>query len=116
MPAPQIVTLEQAKAHLRIDGTDADDDIRLKLSAATQIATTYLDRAVYATQQELDAAVLAGTAGIDPLVATDMVRAGILLILGDLDANREDVVAGTIATRLPTGARACLLPLRRMGA
>lgn len=115
MATPEIVTLDQAKAHLRIDGTEADDDIRLKLSAATQMAITYLDRAVYTSQQDLDAALVAGIAGIDPLVATDMVRAGILLILGDLDANREDVVTGAIATRLPTGARACLQPLRRQG-
>lgn len=49
------------------------------------------------------------------MVCTDMVRAGILLILGDLYTNREEVVMGSTATQLPTGARACLRPLRRMG-
>ena len=114
--AQPLVTLEQAKAHLRVDGEDDDADIQLKLNAATEMAVAFIDRAVYASQAELTAATLAGDPGPCPMVATDMVRAGVLLILGDLYANREEVVTGTIATRLPTGARACLLPVRRMGA
>lgn len=114
--AGALVTLDQAKAHLRVVGGAEDEDIKLKLSAATGIALTYLDRPVYATQADLEAAKEAGNAGDYPLVCTDMVRAGILLILGDLYTNREDVVTGTIATQLPTGARNCLRPLRRMGA
>lgn len=116
MATPVLVTLAQAKDHLRVDGTHEDADIQLKLAAATEMAIAYLDRTIYASQADLDAATQAGNPGTDPLVATDMVRAGILLLLGDLYANREEVVTGTIATRLPTGARACLLPLRRMGA
>lgn len=115
MPDTSLVTLDQAKDHLRVDGPDGDADIQLKLNAAALMAVTYLDRAVYATQAEMDAAAAALDPGIDPLVADDMVRAGILIILGDLYANREDVVTGTIATQLPTGARACLRPLRRQG-
>lgn len=115
MPAMPLVTLDQAKAHLRIDGADDAADLALKLAAATEMAVRYLDRAVYADDAQMQAAIADGTAGIDPLVCTDMVRAGILLILGDLYANREEVVTGTIATQLPTGARACLRPLRRMG-
>ena len=111
-----LITLDQAKQHLRIIGDDADDaDLQLKINAATQMAVAYLDRAVYATQEDLDAATLAGTAGPCPLVATDMVRAGILLLLGDLYANREEVT-NTPVNQLPTGAKACLRPLRRMGA
>ena len=110
-----LVTLEQAKAHLRVDGKDDDADIQLKLNAATEMAVTFIDRAVYASQADLDAARLVGDPGPYPLVANDMVRAGILLLLGDLYANREETITGTIATQLPTGARSCLLPLRRMG-
>jgi len=113
-PAP-IVGLEQAKQHLRVVGDDEDADIQLKLNAATAMALAFLDRAVYASRSELEAASAAGDPGPAPMVADDAVRAGILLILGDLYANREEVVAG-IVTRLPTGWRACLLPLRRMGA
>lgn len=110
-----LVSLEQAKAHLRVVSDVEDADIALKLSAATERAVRFLDRDVYADQQTLDAAVSAGSAGPEPIVCTDMIRAGILLVLGDLYTNREDVVTGTIATQLPTGARACLQPLRRRG-
>lgn len=112
----ELVSLEAAKAHLRVKSDREDSDIQLKLNAATQIATGYLDRDVFATEQDLADALTSGAlTRTYPLVVTDMVRAGILLILGDLYANREDVVTGTIATQLPTGARACLRPLRRQG-
>ena len=114
--ADSLVTLAEAKAHLRIDHSFEDEDITLKLRAAEEMAVAYVDRAVYATQAALDAAMAAGTAGPDPMVCNFMLRAGILLLLGDLYANREETVTGTIATQLPTGARACLRPLRRMGA
>lgn len=114
--AQELVTLAQAKAHLRVVSDVEDADIALKLMAATEQAMHFLDRPVFANQAALDAALAAGTAGDSPLVCSDMIRAGILLILGDLYTNREDVVTGTIATQLPTGARNCLRPLRRMGA
>jgi hypothetical protein len=37
-----LVTLEQAKSHLRIDGSDADADLTLKLVQAEAIVTDYL--------------------------------------------------------------------------
>lgn len=114
--ADTLVTLTQAKEHLRIDHYFEDEDITLKLRAAEEMAIAYLDRAVYPTQAAMDAAIAAGNAGPDPMVCTFAVRAGILLLLGDLYANREETVTGAPATQLPTGARACLRPLRRMGA
>ena len=118
--AIELVTLAQAKAHLRVRHDHEDSDIQLKLNAATRMAIVYLDRDVYVNQAALDAAIAAGAAPPYPLLVTDddmdMVRAGILLTLGDLFANREEVVTGTITSQLPTGAKACLLPLRRMGA
>jgi hypothetical protein len=115
-PRTELVTLAEAKAHLRVVDESEDADITLKLRAAEQMAITYLDRGVYPSADALAAAVLAGDVGPCPMVANDMVRAGILLLLGDLYANREETVTGTIATQLPTGARACLRPLRRLGA
>lgn len=114
-PRTELVTLLEAKAHLKVSHDFDDGDIALKLRAAEEIAVAFLDRAVYPSQQALDAAVAAETAGPDPMVCNFMLRAGILLILGDLFANREDAVTGTIATQLPTGARQCLRSMRRMG-
>ena len=118
--AVAIVTLAQAKEHLRVRHDHEDSDIQLKLNAATRMAIVYLDRDVYKSQDELDAAIAAGVARTYPLLTTDddmeMVLAGILLLLADLYANREETVTGTIATQLPTGARSCLRPLRRQGA
>ena len=115
MALPPLVTLEQAKGHLRVDSNDEDADITLKLSAASEQAVLYLDRAVYPTPEALQDAIAAGTAGDAPIVFSDMIRAGILLILGDLYTNREDVVTGIISTQLPKGAASCLRPLRRQG-
>lgn len=115
-PRTELVTLQEAKAHLRVTHDFDDEDITLKLRAAEEMAVQYLDRAVYPSQEAMDAAIAAATAGPDPMVCSPMVRAGILLLLGDLYANREETVTGPIATQLPTGARACLRPLRRMGA
>lgn len=109
-----LITLDQARQHLRVDGTDDAADLQLKVNAAQQLAVEYLNRAVYATQPELDAAVLAGTAGPNtPMVCNDLVRAAILLTLGHLYANREEVVTGTIATELPMGSRTLLAPYRK---
>lgn len=113
--AINLVTLEQAKLHLRVIGDDEDTDIQLKLNAATEMAVAFLDRAVYASQADMDAAIAAGDPGPCPMVANDMVRAAVLLLLGDLYANREEVTSGHIV-QLPTGSKACLLPMRRMGA
>ena len=113
--AQELVTLAEAKGHLRVVSDIENADIALKLSAAIEIAVNYLDRKVYANEADMDAAMAAGEAGDLPLVCTAMIRAGILLILGDLYSNREDVVTGTTAIQLPTGAKSCLRPLRRQG-
>lgn len=111
----ELVTLEEAKAHLRVTHAFDDADITLKLRAAEQMAVHFLDRAVFPSQAAMDAAVAADPNLPDPMVCTFMVQAGILILLGDLFVNREEVITGTIATQLPTGAQACLRPLRRMG-
>ena len=105
-----LVSLDEAKRHLRVDGDHEDADIQLKLDAAIEMAIRYVDRDVFATQAEMDAAV----DSVDPLLVTPMFKAGVLLYLGDLYANREGAVTGTI-TQMPTDARACLRPLRRQG-
>ncbi|WP_186137960.1 head-tail connector protein [Burkholderia gladioli] len=112
-PTP-IVSTDQALAHLRADAGAEDALIELYLGAAVQAAEDFLDRKMYATADDMAAAVLAGTAGDDPIVANDAMRAAILLILGKLYAYREDVVAGTSTSvmSLPGGATTLLFPYR----
>ncbi|MDO8777081.1 MAG: head-tail connector protein [Burkholderiaceae bacterium] len=51
------ITPEIASAHLRLAAEDVGADITLKADAAEQAAISYLDRAVYADQAQLEAAV-----------------------------------------------------------
>lgn len=112
-PTP-IITTAQALAHLRVDAGVEDDLIVLYVNAAVQSASDFLDRKIYANSDDMAAAVLAGTAGDDPIVINDAVRAAILLILGQMHAYREDVVVGTSSSviPLPVGSRQLLFPYR----
>lgn len=118
-----LVTLIMAKTHLRVTHAAEDELIGLYLGAAAASVTEFLQRAVFATQAELDAAKAAAEAEVPPaefdanaMVVNDAVRAALLLKLGDLFANREDTIVGTIASELPSGSKALLMPYRvRMG-
>jgi len=105
-----LITLEEAKFHLRVDGADEDADIQLKLTAAEEQAVEYLSRRVYGSQAALDAAAEAGTAGDRPMVINASVKSAVLLIAGHLYRNREDV--GDQQYQLPGGARDLLAPFR----
>ncbi|AIP65334.1 MULTISPECIES: head-tail connector protein [pseudomallei group] len=109
-----IVSLELALAHLREDEGVADDLIRIYINAATQSASDYIDRKIYANDEEMQAAIAEQTTDDDPVVANDVIRTAILLTIGKLYAYREDVVAGTSASvmELPSGAKALLFPYR----
>jgi len=107
-----LVSLELAAKHVRTDLADDADLLTLYLGAAEQTSVDYLGRKVYAAQDELDAAVAAGTAGEFPMLANDSIRAAILLTLGHLYANREDVIVGVSASEMPRGARDLLRPHR----
>ncbi|WP_431856608.1 head-tail connector protein [Azospirillum sp.] len=99
---PSIVTLDEAKAHLRVDGADDDADITLKLEAAQDAAVQYLNRPV----------PWADAAGIEVPVPAS-VKAAVLLLLGDLYAIREASIVGTIHTVNPTVER-LLSPYRKV--
>jgi hypothetical protein len=108
-----LVSTEQAIAHLR---ADTGEDISVYLGAAELSAMAYLNRQVYATPDEMAAGVLSGDAGDDPILIDDAIKAAILLTLGHLYRNREDVIAGQSAgaLALPLGARS-LLQSKRIG-
>lgn len=108
-----LITLQQATAHLRIDDDTPDAAaLLLKVDAAGLLAAEYLGRQLFVDQAALDAAVLDGTAGQQPMVVNSLVRAAILLILGHLYAHREDVITGSISTELDMGSRSLLAPFR----
>ena len=152
-----LVTLESAKLHLRVDGTDEDALIGVYITAAEQMAIALLDRGVYAdgtalgvakaaAPGELDTAIAAyesaiaaaealadesakaasiQTAGngllrakvahrhaMDGMVVNEAIKAAVLLIVGHLYANREDVVAGVSVAQMPNGAEWLLQPYK----
>ena len=104
-----LITEAQARLHLKLD--DAED-ISLAMRAAELSAQEFLNRNIYADQSALNAAVLAGIAGPSPMVINALIQAGILLILGHLYANREDVVVGASVSEVPHGSHALLMPYR----
>jgi len=108
------ITLEEAKAHLRVDGSDEDTLIAAALNAAERYCVTYLNRGVYVSQEALDAAIAAEEASANAMVILDDIRYAMLLVLGHLYANREDNVTGTIVSELKLGARNLLQPYRIM--
>ena len=101
-----------AKQHQRISGADEDTLVQLYLDAAERAALTYLNRKVYEKAEDLDAAVDEGTAGRYPMVVTADIQTAMYLIFGHLYANRESVMLGVPATRLPDGPWALLEPYR----
>jgi hypothetical protein len=72
---------------------------------ASDAAAQYAED-VYAAAQDSARRTRAG------IVIDDMVRAGVLLILGHLFENREDTVAGVTIASLPQGSRVVLGPYR----
>lgn len=107
-----LVSQDQALAHLRAEAGDEDALITLYLGAAEQSVLDYLNRQVFASAEALAAAVTAGTAGDHPMVSNKAVEAAILMTLGHLYANREQVVVGAAVAEMPFGPRALLRPHR----
>lgn len=107
----RLVTIEEARQHCRVD---SDDDQMLTLygGAAEDAAQEFLNRRVYKDEDDLAAAVLAGTAGCDPIVVNDAIRAAVLLTLGHLYANRENVIVGSAVSEMKEGTRSLLWPYR----
>ena len=100
-----LLDLATVKLHLRVDDSAEDALIGIYVTAAEEFAMQFLGRNVYAnsTAQGTD------TTGI---VINSAIQAALLLIVGHLYANREDVVVGVSATQLPNGAQYLLQPYR----
>ena len=100
-----LLDLATVKLHLRVDDSAEDALIGVYVLAAEEFAMQFLGRTIYATElaQGLD------TAGI---VINPAIQAALLLIVGHLYANREDVLAGVSVAQLPNGSQYLLQPYR----
>ena len=98
-----LVTLAQAKEHLRIDTADGDADLTLKIHAASAAVLNYMKSAsVYETVQS----------GGTPAVRFE-VQASVLLMLGYLNKDRDgDPDHEYEAGMLPRPVTALLYALR----
>ena len=108
-----LVDLATLKLHCRVDASDEDTLITAYGEAADERVASYLNRKIYANQNDMDDAVDSGVAGDDPMVVNDSVKAAIMLLDGHLYANREAVVEAKIEMQeLPMGVMFLLTPYR----
>lgn len=89
-----LVSMDEARAHLRVDHTDEDADIALKLDAAEAEVLEYIQR----PSPWLDAD------GVE-VPAPAPIKMAVLMVLGDLFANREEGIVGATHTLNPTARR-----------
>ncbi|WP_208023827.1 head-tail connector protein [Duganella aquatilis] len=86
----------------------------LEASAAAASLADGAERAmaILGASTKFDAANLVNIHTCRGMVVTSAIKSAILLILGHLYENREDVVIGLTVASLPTGAKALLQPHR----
>lgn len=121
-----LITFEEAKAHLLVDHDDDDADIRRKLQEASAAVLTYLDGApIGQPERDEQGAIVRDESGAvvyqrdgDDLVIRYEVKASVKLLLGELYKNREAEQDGDIAGQygygyLPRPVVALLYPLRK---
>lgn len=110
-----LVTLEKAKAHLRIEHSDEDADLTLKIHAASGAVLNYLKGANRFMQGTVNGVPAFDVDG-KPIFTTDVlfeVQAATLLMLGSLHMNRDNDKDHEYETGyLPRPITALLYPLR----
>lgn len=118
-----LVSLEEAKRHLRVDFDDEDADITLRVHAASGAVINYLHtlRRAYAPMLDADGNPMYDAAG-DPVPELDgqdapvvafVVRAAVLLMLGHLYRDRDENPGNAYQMGyLPAPITALLYPLR----
>jgi hypothetical protein len=100
-----LLDLATVKLHLRVDDAAEDALIGIYVTAAEEFAMQFLGRTIY----EDEAAQGTDTDGV---VINPAIQAALLLIVGHLYANREDVLAGVSVAQLPHGSQYLLMPYR----
>ncbi len=106
-----LLTLNEIKMQCRLenDFTDEDQLLELLALAAEAKATTYLNRNLYKTNDEIPAL------DEDGMVITEDIRLGLLMLIGHWYANRETVNVGNITSVLSFSTEALLQPYRIYG-
>ena len=99
-----MITLAQAKWHLRIDGTDHDTELAQLIVMAEAIVGQHLGKLRAREDETPEALAIADAARLQG----DAIDAAVLLVVGELFANRE---AGT-ANPLSPGVRLLLDSMR----
>lgn len=107
-----LVSLDQARAHCRVEPDYPAEQLEVYLGAAEDHASAFLGRKVYESAEKMAAAILDGTAGENPIVVNKSIQAAVLLLTGHLFANRENSVVGVTVAVLPTGFDQLLMPYR----
>jgi hypothetical protein len=80
----QLVTLQQAKDHLRRDTDDGDADLLISIKAASRAVLNYIsDQSFLNSSGEPDY----DSAG-DPVGVPDPIQSAVLILVGNLDADR----------------------------
>ena len=121
-----LVTLDEANEHLRRDSSDDDNDVQLKILAASQAIIGYLRPygSPYVTQLNSNGDIVRNSSGYpvveynsagDPTVAP-IVKAATLLLLGELYKSREGMAEGLNGVAafgsLPQSVVMLLYPMR----
>lgn len=118
-----LVTLQQASDHLRRDTTDDDNDLTLKIQAASGAVVNYLKDtvALYVAEVDYKGREIVDSQG-DPIPVIDSngdaqvrfeVQAAVLLMLGYLYKDRDnDTEKAYQQGYLPAPVTALLYPLR----
>ena len=110
-----IVSLEDAKAHLRIDDAAEDGYLTGLIAAAHDAAQQFTDRAIFETETELLDALQDSPELRHPMVATAGIKHAMLLLVGHWYANRESVVVGASVEKVPVAHEYLLYPYRILG-
>ena len=100
-------TIEKLRAQCRIDidDTTEDESLMLYYGAARRRAENFINRNLYEDEvPETDP---------DGLVIADDILLALMLLVGHWYANREEVVTGVSASRLPMGVAALLWTRKR---
>lgn len=108
-----MLQLERVKVHARVDDGSEDELLGAYSAAAWEAVANFIDRPLYATEQELAADALASP---HAMVVTPALEHAMLLLIGHWYVNREAIViggSGAGGAEVPMAARFLMTPYRR---